>query len=46
MLYIRTVLEELSDFKYSDCKVTFNYNQDMDSKLAQFQNTGGIISKL
>jgi hypothetical protein len=41
----KLIIEQVSNFNYLGCNVTYKYDEDLNHKLSKFQNMCGVIAR-
>jgi hypothetical protein len=41
----KSIIEQVSNFNYLECNVTYKCEEDLNNKLSKFQNICGIIAR-
>jgi hypothetical protein len=41
----KSIIEQVSNFNYLGCNVTYKYDEDLNDKLSKFQNIYGVIAR-
>jgi hypothetical protein len=45
ILNSKSIIEQVSNFNYLGCNVTYKYDEDLSYKLSKFQNMCGVIAR-